>query len=253
MMGYSATQKGYLLLDYHTNKFFVNRNVIFLEHIFPFAKKKSLDNYSTDFIILYIEEDDELTPSHEVEDDDIDSNIVLEDNAYLDTSPLSTPEASTHDRIVPTSHSAAQPVEESVETHSAVPPRRTSSRVSQQPVWMRDYAAPGKGKGTRYPLANYLSYDNTTSNYQCYLTKFSTLVEPQHFGQAVKDERWMQAMKLEIQALEDNNTWEIVDLPPRKNAIGSKWVYKIKYKANGELERFKLTTTLLKAGFMQST
>ncbi|XP_047270440.1 uncharacterized mitochondrial protein AtMg00810-like [Capsicum annuum] len=47
-------------------------------------------------------------------------------------------------------------------------------------------------------------------------------------------------MKLEIQALEDNNTWEIVDLPPVKNAIGSKWVYKIKYKANGEVERFKV-------------
>ncbi|KAH0680844.1 hypothetical protein KY284_021929 [Solanum tuberosum] len=182
MIGYSATQKGYLLLDYRTNKLFVNRDVIFQEHIFPFAKKKSPNNYSTDFIIPYIEEDDELTPSHEIEDDDIDSNIVLEDNADLDTSSLSTPEASTHDRTVPTSHSAAQPVEESVETHSTIPPRRTSSRVSQQPVWMRDYAAPGKGKGTRYPLANYLSYDNTTSNYQCYLTKFSTLVEPQHFG-----------------------------------------------------------------------
>lgn len=37
-------------------------------------------------------------------------------------------------------------------------------------------------------------------------------------------------MKLEIQALE---TWKVVDLPPRKKAIGSKWVYKIKYKANG--------------------
>ncbi|KAL3378593.1 hypothetical protein AABB24_004490 [Solanum stoloniferum] len=59
----------------------------------------------------------------------------------------------------------------------------------------------------------------------------------------------MQAMKLEIQALEDNNTWEIVDLPPGKNAIGSKWVYKIKYKANGELERFK--ARLVAKGYSQ--
>ncbi|XP_075092269.1 putative mitochondrial protein AtMg00820 [Nicotiana tabacum] len=46
-------------------------------------------------------------------------------------------------------------------------------------------------------------------------------------------------MKQEIKALEDNRTWEIVDLPKGKNTIGSKWVYKIKYKANGDLERFK--------------
>lgn len=46
-------------------------------------------------------------------------------------------------------------------------------------------------------------------------------------------------MKQEIQALEDNHTWEIVDLPPRKNVVGSKWLYNIKYQANGELARFK--------------
>ncbi|XP_047249991.1 uncharacterized protein LOC124885787 [Capsicum annuum] len=81
--------------------------------------------------------------------------------------------------------------------------------------------------------------ENYTSvaNYQYYVGNFSALVEPQYFSQAAADERWSQAMKLEVQALEDNNTWEIVDLPPGKNAIGSKWVYKIKYKANGDVER----------------
>lgn len=40
-------------------------------------------------------------------------------------------------------------------------------------------------------------------------------------------------MKLEIQALEDNNT------TPSKNTIGLKWVYKIKYKENRDVEKFK--------------
>ncbi|GJS53773.1 ribonuclease H-like domain-containing protein [Tanacetum coccineum] len=36
-----------------------------------------------------------------------------------------------------------------------------------------------------------------------------------------------------------NNTWELADLPFGRKAIGSKWVFKIKYKSNGEIERYK--------------
>lgn len=46
-------------------------------------------------------------------------------------------------------------------------------------------------------------------------------------------------MKAEIQDLEDNNTQVVVPLPTGKKVIGCKWVYKIKYKATGEIERFK--------------
>jgi len=38
-------------------------------------------------------------------------------------------------------------------------------------------------------------------------------------------------MTKEIQALEDNQTWEFSDLPPGKKALGCKWVFKIKYQA----------------------
>lgn len=38
----------------------------------------------------------------------------------------------------------------------------------------------------------------------------------------------MKAMDTELQALEDNKTSEMVQLPPGKRAIGCKWVYKVK-------------------------
>lgn len=46
-------------------------------------------------------------------------------------------------------------------------------------------------------------------------------------------------MQAEISALEENNTWSIVDLPQGKVPIGCKWVFKVKYKSNGEVERYK--------------
>ncbi|KAK1423780.1 hypothetical protein QVD17_19088 [Tagetes erecta] len=55
----------------------------------------------------------------------------------------------------------------------------------------------------------------------------------------MQDERWVEAMKKEIQALEQNKTWTLETLPEGKRAIDSKWMYKIKYKPNGEIERFK--------------
>ena len=46
-------------------------------------------------------------------------------------------------------------------------------------------------------------------------------------------------MVADLHAFELNNTWTITDLPSSKHPIGCKWVYKIKHKANGDVERYK--------------
>lgn len=50
---------------------------------------------------------------------------------------------------------------------------------------------------------------------------------------------WRQAMTLELDALKSNDTWSVVPLPTDKHTIGCKWVYKVKYKSNGSVERHK--------------
>lgn len=46
-------------------------------------------------------------------------------------------------------------------------------------------------------------------------------------------------MQHELNALQANNTWSLVTLPPYKQPIGCKWVYKIRLKADGTVERYK--------------
>ena len=57
-------------------------------------------------------------------------------------------------------------------------------------------------------------------------------------------------MDVEMQALERNNTWEIVDLPKRKKLVGRKWVFTIKYNADETLERYN--ARLVAKGYTQT-
>lgn len=46
-------------------------------------------------------------------------------------------------------------------------------------------------------------------------------------------------MNEEMETLYKNNTWEIIDFSKGRKAIGCRWIYKIKYKTNGEIEQYK--------------
>lgn len=95
-----------------------------------------------------------------------------------------------------------------------------------------------------------MNYDLVNEHYRCFIAEISKIHEPLTFEEVRTDTHWMEAMKAEIQALQDNNTWEIVDLPQSKSAIGCKWVYRVKYHANGTLERYK--ARLVAKGFTQN-
>lgn len=118
-----------------------------------------------------------------------------------------------------------------------LPATRKSTRQSRPPIWTKDYVVPAKT--CLYSITDYVNYHHLSDSYQNYVKSFSALSEPQNFQEASQDEKWVSAMREEIKALEDNNTWCIVDLSLGAKAIGSKWVYKIKYKSNGKVDRFK--------------
>ena len=46
-------------------------------------------------------------------------------------------------------------------------------------------------------------------------------------------------MEEELRALEENRTWDIVNLPPMKKPKGCRWVFTMKYLSDGKIERYK--------------
>jgi hypothetical protein len=73
--------------------------------------------------------------------------------------------------------------------------------------------------------------------------------EPIDVNTALKNEKWINAMKEELDSIESNQTWELVDLPHKKKAIDVKWVYKLKVNSKGDVTRHK--ARLVARGFLQ--
>lgn len=62
-------------------------------------------------------------------------------------------------------------------------------------------------------------------------------------------EKWKTAMESELGSLTENEVWSLTNLPPGKNTVGSKWVFKRKLGADGSVTRFK--ARLVARGFSQ--
>ena len=73
--------------------------------------------------------------------------------------------------------------------------------------------------------------------------------EPTSYSIASKHPQWCTAMDEEFQALHKQGTWSLVSLPPNKNVVGCKWVYKLKYNSDETIARYK--SRLVAKGFHQ--
>ena len=65
----------------------------------------------------------------------------------------------------------------------------------------------------------------------------------------VNSDKWMNAMKEELESMATNEVWDIIELPKGSKAVGCKWVFKTKRDSKGKVERFK--ARLMAKGFTQ--
>ncbi|XP_059315208.1 retrovirus-related Pol polyprotein from transposon RE1 isoform X2 [Lycium ferocissimum] len=237
-LGYLSNQKGYLLYDLHSKQFFINRHVVFQENIFPFKHMQTASNPI--FPVL-----DLLSPEL--------NNTNTPSTESVSSSPIHTPPPSD---MFTTSELSPQTSQVPSDSPSPTPSptvapvaTRQSSRQIKPSLWMHDYVMTSTSNSCLYPISNHVSYQHLSPAYQHALSAYSTFIEPTSFKAASQDPMWVAAMQQEIAALEDNHTWSLVDLPPGKKPIGCRWIYKIKYKSNGEVERFK--ARLVAKGYSQ--
>jgi len=70
----------------------------------------------------------------------------------------------------------------------------------------------------------------------------SAVQEPMTYNDAKQGQesiQWMQAVKEELDTLFKAGSYELVDLPQGHKALGVKWVFKLKFRADGTPEHYK--------------
>lgn len=224
-LGYDYNSKGYRLLV-------GNRKVIVSREVNFFKKKKETEaTQNEDETFDFEELDSDSEETQEVEKESTDEAQEQTDEAQEHTDDLETTRDSEYLDAEQNSsggeeqHSSGG--EENITLVPEIEPRRKMTRQNRgiPPV--------------RYDPCNNA---NTTDIDR----------DPKHYKEAMNSphsDKWMKAMEDELDAIERNNTWKVVNLPQGRRAIGCKWVYKTKRDQTGNVKERK--ARLVAQGFSQ--
>lgn len=92
------------------------------------------------------------------------------------------------------------------------PPLRHSTRIKNPPLWLSDFITNQILTSIPSNLPIHAIYDAHIN----FLANLSNIQEPHIYNEASKSPHWVQAMQDELQALEQNQTWELTVLPKGK-------------------------------------
>ena len=257
---YFEHSKGYIMYGEHPDgdmKEIVSRNVDFLEDEFP-----SIGEIKKDSLLYELQQDLSLG-----EGEDLYTNQITEDNRLfpLDRDSGSVPtvpievELSTQD-IQPETEEHPQSL---VDQHADRPPQEVSG--SDPSPSQGSVPRTKRGRDPKSELAMQPSLGSIRRSERGRVPRrffqieedlfFCTpleIEEPTSYEEAVESpnsQEWMDAMRDELDSMARNEVWELVDLPPGRKAIGNKWVFKVKRRADGSLDKFK--ARLVAKGYTQ--
>lgn len=100
-----------------------------------------------------------------------------------------------------------------------------------------------------YPLSKVLSYGSLSPSHRDTVLNVASQFEPQFYHQASDSQNGAKPCNFLLDAMEQNKTWTVVPLPIGKHTIGCRWIYKLKYKYDGTIDRHK--ASLVVRGYTQ--
>nr|KYP40999.1 Retrovirus-related Pol polyprotein from transposon TNT 1-94 [Cajanus cajan] len=218
LLGHKDGVKGYLLMDLNTKEIFISRNVVFYETIFPYSPSC-------------------IPPAS---NNDLCSPCLPCTTNHADLNPEASSQHPAQQQHIPVPSNTAENPQTNL-------PFRVSTRQRHPPNYLRDYhcnivnhhAPLTHSTSVPHSLSAFLSYNRLSPSYKSFVLSLTSSAEPQSYNQAIRHACWKDAMDKEIIALEQNQSWILTDLPQGKHPIGCKWIYKIKHKADGSIERYK--------------
>lgn len=125
---------------------------------------------------------------------------------------------------------------------------QTNEQTNEQPkdINLASSSTPQRSTRERVPSQKFLEALTFT------IEPFKSNAQPNSYQEAMMSDdsaRWKVAMDDEYKSLMDNKTWTLIDLPKGRKPVGCRWVYKIKLKSDGTIDRFK--ARLVAKGYSQ--
>ena len=108
-------------------------------------------------------------------------------------------------------------------------------------------------KGKRqcaHPISLFVSYNHLSFSFCSFIASLDSISLPNTVCEALSHPRWRNPMVDEMQALDDNDMWDLVSLPISKKVIGCRWVFTVRFNFDGSIARLK--TRLFANGYAQT-
>ncbi|KAJ9539533.1 hypothetical protein OSB04_032266 [Centaurea solstitialis] len=228
-LGYSRLQKGYRCFSLVLNRYIISRDVTFTEEVPFYPVSTCRDQENQDDLLIY-------------------SIPTL--SSTVDFQVPSASESSLEQKRPPVIHVYNIPYADVLTSES---PSTSDSDVAGDSL-PPDHDVPialRKGKRScTYPVDSYVSYAKLSRASRSLVGSLDSIPTPKSVGEALAHPRWRNAMIEEINALEDNNMWTLVELPTNKKTIGCKWVFTVKVNPDGSVARLK--ARLVAKGYAQT-